>query len=242
MQVQGMSVASKANSKLRLLAMAPAGWAIAATMAWLILLWGILADFSVRALGRQFNQLPQMPLNELGDFLAGVIAPIGLIWLIATVWLQLRSLQASNRAFDASQENAFKLGLFEKRYEVKNRFQDAVWLLQLDKEQQKRAIESLAEAAGAADYLFGSNIRENLRELLDKAHRARFYDLEYEFLQPKSSRTMAEQRRLDAAINGRDEIARWMVDLSRERITEMFRPYLEMPEPREATRRGSRRR
>lgn len=152
--------------------------------------------------------------------------------MIATVWLQLRSLDAANQEFEKSQENAFRLALFEKRLQVKHQLQDAVLLLQLDNERQREAVRALAEAMSAAEYLFDYSIRETLKEVLERAHKARFYDLEYDRLQRKTARTGEEEVSFDKAINGRHEIAMWMINnLTPERITEMFRPYLEMPEP-----------
>ncbi|MGX1259785.1 hypothetical protein [Sinorhizobium fredii] len=207
-------------------------WPIAATVGWLLLLWGVVAGFSPRTLGRQLTRLQQLPLNEIGDFLAGAVAPIGLIWLIATVWLQLRSLNAANQEFETSQENAFRLALFDKRLQVKHQFQDAVLLLHLDDESQRKAINALSEAMSAAEYLFDDSIRETLKDVLERAQKAKFYDLEYDRLQRKSARTPEEEKSFDKAINGRHDISLWMINnLTPERITEMFRPYLEMPEP-----------
>jgi hypothetical protein len=210
----------------------PAKVATALSAVWLILLWGLVARFSLQAVLNRLHHLQSMEPNEIGDFLAGAFAPIALVWLVATVWLQQKGLRESREQFQATEANAFKLALFERRLKVKEQFETGAHQLMQDDEVQRKGILVLWEAASTAEYIFGSSIRTTLRELLDKAHRARFYDLEYDRLQKKRKLTGAETASLQEAIDGRYEIAMWIIDAaSPHRLAEMFRPYLEMPQP-----------
>jgi hypothetical protein len=210
----------------------PARIAIALSFGWLFLLWGLVAKFSVQTAFNRFHHIQGMEPNEIGDFLAGAFAPIALIWLIATVWLQQKGLQEAREQFRATEANTFRLALFDKRLKVKEQFETGALQLMQDDEVQQKGILVLWEAASTAEYIYGSSIRETLRELLDKAHRARFYDIEYDRLQRKANLTTDEKVSLQKAIDGRYEIAMWIIDAATPaRLTEMFRPYLEMPPP-----------
>lgn len=89
-------------------------------------------------------------LNEVGDFLAGVFAPIALIWLVAAVLTQRQELNETREQFEKSQDvidaqlqmikvqnvqsaeehklavenakKAYKLSLFTKRFEIYEKF------------------------------------------------------------------------------------------------------------------------
>lgn len=49
-------------------------------------------------MGDRVNQLLTMPLNELGDFLAGVFGPLAIFWLILGFLQQGKELQQSTQA------------------------------------------------------------------------------------------------------------------------------------------------
>lgn len=89
---------------------------------------------------------PHTNLNEIGDFLAGVLAPIALIWLVAAVFTQRQELNETREQFEENQkvvdaqlktinsQNAllanqhnqagesarrtYRLSLFDKRFEI----------------------------------------------------------------------------------------------------------------------------
>ncbi|MBB4820968.1 hypothetical protein HNP29_004363 [Pseudomonas alcaligenes] len=46
----------------------------------------------------RFESLPGMPLNEVGDFLAGVFGPIAILWLILGFFQQGEELRQNNQA------------------------------------------------------------------------------------------------------------------------------------------------
>lgn len=50
------------------------------------------------------NTIVQHNLNELGDFLAGIFAPLALIWLVAAVFTQRQELNESRKQFHDSQD------------------------------------------------------------------------------------------------------------------------------------------
>ncbi len=48
------------------------------------------------------SSIPCLALNEWGDFLAGVFAPIAFLWLVATVWIQSDELRLQREEMVAS--------------------------------------------------------------------------------------------------------------------------------------------
>lgn len=89
-------------------------------------------------------------LNEIGDFLAGALAPIALVWLVAAVFTQRQELNETRAQFEENQKvvdaqlktinaqnallslqhhqagenakKAYKLSLFDKRFEIYENF------------------------------------------------------------------------------------------------------------------------
>ena len=84
---------------------------------WLLGLYWVIADWSVTALSRQITTLTTMRLNEIGDFLAGAFAPVALIWLIASAFIQRADLGEARRQFDAEIADRDA----EKNYSIKRR-------------------------------------------------------------------------------------------------------------------------
>lgn len=52
-------------------------------------------------LGMRFNEFSALPLNELGDFLAGVFGPLAVLWLVLGYYQQGRELKISSQALVA---------------------------------------------------------------------------------------------------------------------------------------------
>lgn len=71
-------------------------WAIVFTILWLVLI--------AFAIWRDWCRFKGMPLNELGDFLAGFFAPIAFCWLVVGYVLQRRQLTMSLEALAAERE------------------------------------------------------------------------------------------------------------------------------------------
>jgi hypothetical protein len=65
-------------------------WGMGLTIVYLILLALLVGD--------RFQQLFSMPLNELGDFLAGAFGPLAIFWLILGFLQQGKELQQSTEA------------------------------------------------------------------------------------------------------------------------------------------------
>lgn len=206
------------------------GWAVLASLAWILLLWWLAASLSPQAALNRLHHLRSMEPNEIGDFLAGAFSPLAFIWLVSTVWLQRNSQQAANRQFEETQANGFKLALFEKRFEVKQNVEKGRGLLLTGQESEGRKL--IWDAVDAAEFLFGSALQAEIKELSAKARRIQFLDLQYDRLQKKENRTPDEDRLLSEGVEETYMLGLWLInELTEERIADMFRPYLQMPEP-----------
>ena len=82
---------------------------------------------------RDFSALITMTLNELGDFLAGVTAPVALFWLVIGYFQQGEELRQNTTALESQQE--------ELRRQV-----EETAILAKNAERQARAAEQLAES------------------------------------------------------------------------------------------------
>lgn len=60
-----------------------------------VVLWLVWADA---------HELPELPLNELGDFLAGVFAPLAFLWFVVAVFIQAQELAAQRRELALTRE------------------------------------------------------------------------------------------------------------------------------------------
>ncbi|MGN7878572.1 hypothetical protein [Ensifer sp. 22460] len=171
-----------------------------------------------------------MEPNEIGDFVAGAFSPLAFIWLVTTVRLQQNSLQVANRQYEQTQANEFKLALFEKRFEVKQNVEKARGLLLTGQESEGRKL--IWDALDAAEYLFGSALHAEIKELLVKARRLQFLDLQYDRLHKRENRTPDEEKLLSEGIDETYHLGMWLInELTEEKIADMFRPYLQMPQP-----------
>lgn len=81
--------------------------------------------------GDRVGQLNTMPLNELGDFLAGVFGPLAIFWLILGFLQQGKELQQSTRALEL------------QAHELNNSVQQQRELVAVSREQMKAELESL---------------------------------------------------------------------------------------------------
>ncbi len=71
--------------------------------------------------------------NELGDFLAGILGPVGILWLILGFWQQGDELRSSVRALELQSE------------ELRNSVEQQRALVQVTREQAKAEIDALHE-------------------------------------------------------------------------------------------------
>ena len=65
------------------------------TALWSVMVAGILC--------LKWDQVISMPLNEWGDFLAGITAPIAFLWLIIGYMLQRKELNLNTKALQEQQ-------------------------------------------------------------------------------------------------------------------------------------------
>ncbi len=206
------------------------GFAIIGSIVWFFCVLSIVLFWTSQPVSVQFHP-SRMGLNDIGDFVAGAASPLALLWLVVTVWLQRENLGETKRQFDISQANQNRLALFDKRFTVKQQIHEARALLVMD-ESSAKGRSLIIAAIETADYLFGSALNAELNDLQIKARRLHILDLQYRRLQPKESRTPAEESALQQGIDELHEITMWLIEtLTPARITEMFRPYLQMPEP-----------
>ncbi len=82
-------------------------------------------------MGDRVNQLMTMPLNELGDFLAGVFGPLAIFWLILGFLQQGKELQQSTQALELQAK------------ELNNSVQQQKQLVEVSRQQMETEMESL---------------------------------------------------------------------------------------------------
>ena len=82
-------------------------------------------------LREQICQLLEMPLNEVGDFLAGVFGPLAIFWLILGFLQQGKELQQSTKALEL------------QAVELNNSVQQQKELVEVSKKQVEAALEAL---------------------------------------------------------------------------------------------------
>lgn len=132
-----------------------------------------------------FLHEPTVELNQVGDFLAGVFAPIALIWLVAAVLTQRQELMETRDQFEQSQnvvrlqlasvaqqnKNAeeqairnYKLSLFDHRIDVYNRFLH-FFENQGTRERFRDFATELGQIHHKSRFLFGDDVSEYAREV-----------------------------------------------------------------------------
>lgn len=60
--------------------------------------------FGAYLLRTRFDELQQLPLNNLGDFLAGAFGPLAIFWLVLGFFQQREELRLNTRALEAQAE------------------------------------------------------------------------------------------------------------------------------------------
>lgn len=80
-------------------------------------------------------------LNELGDFLAGIFAPVAFLWLVLGYVQQGKQLEQNTKALE-QQEKALQLQIDEMKESVKQQ-QQLVSLHQFEHEQRMKSVEPL---------------------------------------------------------------------------------------------------
>ena len=68
-------------------------------------LWSVMVGC---ILYMKWDQVTSMPLNEWGDFLAGVTAPMAFLWLIIGYMLQRKELNLNTKALQDQQNELSK--------------------------------------------------------------------------------------------------------------------------------------
>lgn len=68
-----------------------------------LVIFGIVFTFFyfgylIHIYGNQLTTLKTMPLNEVGDFLAGVFGPVGFLWLVFGYFMQASEISATRRS------------------------------------------------------------------------------------------------------------------------------------------------
>lgn len=206
-------------------------WSIRCSVAWVTAVV-LFTLFSFCAMSGDRHP-SHMRLNEVGDFVAGVTAPLAFLWFFVTVWLQKESLADAAAQARKTEENTFKLALFDKRLRVRQQFEEAAHFLEsANPSAHKKGIHLLAGAADTAEFIFSELVTGTLSEVLEKARQARNLDRKSDQLQGQQNRTPEDEQALTAAIDKRHQIAAWMVErLTPAHLNQMFGPYLKMPEP-----------
>lgn len=82
-------------------------------------------------MGDRVNQLRTIPLNELGDFLAGVFGPLAIFWLILGFLQQGKELQQSTQALELQAK------------ELNNSVQQQKHLVEVSRLQMEAEVDSL---------------------------------------------------------------------------------------------------
>lgn len=205
------------------------GWAIAISIAWLLFLIVLVLVWSSPSISAEFHP-SKMGLNEIGDFLAGAASPLALLWLVVTVWLQKVDLNNAHRQFLAAESNSFRLGLFEKRYEVKEQLQRSLAALPQNGTITVEARRDILNAIEMARYLFDDDVKGALDEVWKKMTEWRRHNMRAEDLQKRNNLTEEETKKLDGLLQKLLEIDEWMFEqLQGDWIQTRFAPYLKMP-------------
>lgn len=106
-----------------------------------------LGAFAV-ALFANWDSARELSLNEWGDFLAGITAPLALIWIVIGYFLQSEELRLNTRALEA-QHDELKRQVSETAILAKNSERQAIAAEQLayvnKSETERAALRALAE-------------------------------------------------------------------------------------------------
>ncbi|WP_455270292.1 hypothetical protein [Rhizobium herbae] len=164
---------SKEVNKRRGLGGSYVALAIGLSGAWLICLSWLGASLHPPAIWARLYELRMASANEIGDFVAGAFAPIGVVWLIVTV-LQQRAAVADARAeFEESQKATYFVALFDKRYEVLQQVRKV-----LGDEPTSDSRVALGKTTEMAALLFGTDVPKLLRQYHSKFLRYAIVDIE----------------------------------------------------------------
>lgn len=143
---------------------------IVGTVAWLA---GIAWIF-----GARFGELSQLNPNEIGDFLAGTLGPLGILWLILGFFQQGMELRDTTRSLDL-QSKALQISVHEQRellVATRSHVEADRAAVALAREQQQQLLRprfaflDIAMAAGDA----GPMMQFELRNLGANASEVRF--------------------------------------------------------------------
>jgi hypothetical protein len=205
-----------------------------------LITWSLVASaiwaLSVVVFSIYWGHDPARPLglNEIADVVAGATSPLALLWFLVTVYLQWKGLAETAASAQAERADTFRLELFERRLRVRQDLEKAAYHIQIDDpDSYGEGIRLLADTIDIAEFICGPRVLKTLHELRDNGLKARYFAMEYDRLQPfGDSLDEVDNARMDKAIDGRYKIARWMIEeLTPIKLNELFRPYLQMPEP-----------
>ncbi len=150
-------------------------YAIAFAVAWLM--WSASKQEHLvtgDSLLKQF--IEQNGLNLLGDSLSGILAPVTLVVIVATLIVQQMQMDATVKEMKQQNElsgkiaNAnYKLALFEKRLKAYNHFMEARTRFTTDESKDPAIIQALSNALKEAEFVYDKSVRETLTRIIDGA-------------------------------------------------------------------------
>ena len=134
-------------------------------------------------------------LNEVGDFLAGVFAPIALIWLVAAVLTQRQELNETRSQFETSQsvidaqlsvinrqnsllaeqhnqavenaKKAYRLTLFDKRFQIYQRFISLGNQFETETDFDWESARAVLDLSHEATFVFDGELAKWLADIAD---------------------------------------------------------------------------
>lgn len=213
--------------------------AVLASVAWLAFLYWATTGWSSFQFLRRVEELHSLSLNEIGDFLAGTLSAFAIIGLLTTIVLQRRDLEQANHQFNAAQKQAtaaqeanYKLQLFEARFDVAQKFGEAVFHIRSDGNVSIEARVKLAAALERSPFLFGEDFNSAIKEVSEKANHWRRLDSRVTSIRSRSTKTPEQEKDAQAKLREMEEIDRWLYDeMNNKKYETMFAKYLKMPEP-----------
>lgn len=162
----------------------------------------VVAAWQVHSYGQPSNWIEAAHLNSLGDFLAGVFAPVAFIWVAVAVFIQSRELSAqrdelvrtrkeyeenravmTQQAITAKEQAAiaiatakanYKFALFDKRVALYAEFEHIIGIL--NKNGRLGTDEEMRRLTGAirtARFILGKDVHAWLDDVLKQLRAAR---------------------------------------------------------------------
>ncbi|PJR13983.1 hypothetical protein [Sinorhizobium meliloti] len=208
-------------------------FAAGATLGWVGFLGWAATRWSYTRIVWRIEQLHLLTLNEIGDFFAGSLTGFGIIGLLTTILLQRLDLQQTQEQFNTGQDATYKLQLFDRRFEVARQFSDALHHINSDGKPTTETRIKLADAMERGRYLFGKDFNDAADEVWERVSKWRRLNVTSATLSRKSKLTLAEASERQRVLDEIEDTDRWLWDRLKDgRFEEIFKKYLQMPEPR----------